>query len=120
MVSEILEFGSAYAVEQLRRSRHPLRRLIKKFYLDRVLRELRGPTIDFGCGAGQLLARLPADSVGLEVNPPLVQCGVDRVDAEPTRAGAEDNRRRPEVHPEEVGLIQVDAELAVERLEPVA
>ena len=73
MVSEILEFGSAYAVEQLRRSRHPLRRLIKKFYLDRVLRELRGPTIDFGCGAGQLLARLPADSVGLEVNPHLVQ-----------------------------------------------
>ena len=73
MVSEISEFGSAYANEQLRRSRHPLRRLIKKFYLDRVLRELRGPTIDFGCGAGQLLARLPADSVGLEVNPHLVQ-----------------------------------------------
>src|SRR5438270_12438866 len=73
MVSEISEFGSAYAAEQLRRSRHPLRRLIKKFYLDRVLRELRGPTIDFGCGAGQLLARLPADSVGLEVNPHLVQ-----------------------------------------------
>ena len=73
MVSEISEFGSAYAAEQLRRSRHPLRRLIKKFYLDRVVRELRGPTIDFGCGAGQLLARLPADSVGLEVNPHLVQ-----------------------------------------------
>ena len=73
MVSEISEFGSAYAAEQLRRSRHPLRRLIKKFYLDHVLRELRGPTIDFGCGAGQLLARLPADSVGLEVNPHLVQ-----------------------------------------------
>src|SRR6476620_400192 len=73
MVSEISEFGSAYAAEQLRRSRHPLRRLIKKFYLDRVLRDVRGPTIDFGCGAGQLLARLPAGSVGLEINPYLVQ-----------------------------------------------
>lgn len=67
------EFGQAYAAEQLRRSRHPLRRTIKKFYLDRVLRELRGATIDFGCGAGQLLARLPAGSVGLEVNPHLVE-----------------------------------------------
>ena len=67
------EFGQAYAAEQLRRSRHPLRRAIKKFYLDRVLRELHGATIDFGCGAGQLLARLPAGSVGLEVNPHLVE-----------------------------------------------
>jgi 2-polyprenyl-3-methyl-5-hydroxy-6-metoxy-1,4-benzoquinol methylase len=68
------EFGQAYAAEQLRRSRHPLRRLIKKFYLDRVLGEIEaGPTIDFGCGAGQLLARLPAGSVGLEVNPHLVE-----------------------------------------------
>ena len=55
MASEIPEFGSAYAAEQLRRSRHPLRRLIKKFYLDRVLGEVGDrPTIDFGCGAGQL------------------------------------------------------------------
>ena len=73
MASETSEFGAAYAAEQLRRSRHPLRRLIKKFYLDRVLREVRGATIDFGCGAGQLLARLPAGSVGLEVNPYLVE-----------------------------------------------
>jgi SAM-dependent methyltransferase len=67
------EFDQSYAAEQLRRSRHPLRRLIKKFYLDRVLREVRGPTIDFGCGAGQLLARLPPGSVGLEINPHLVR-----------------------------------------------
>jgi SAM-dependent methyltransferase len=67
------EFDQTYAEEQLRRSRHPLRRLIKKFYLDSVLREVHGATIDFGCGAGQLLARLPAGSIGLEVNPHLVQ-----------------------------------------------
>lgn len=72
MAKEISEFDATYAAEQLRRCRHPLRRLIKKFYLDRVLGEVRGPTIDFGCGAGQLLARLPAGSIGLEVNPHLV------------------------------------------------
>jgi hypothetical protein len=73
VANDTSEFDAVYAVEQLRRSRHPLRRLIKKFYIDRVLCEARGPTIDFGCGAGQLLERLPAGSIGLEVNPHLVQ-----------------------------------------------
>lgn len=66
------EFDRGYAAEQLRRSRAPLRRLVKAFYLRNMLRELQGPTVDFGCGAGQLLSRLPAGSVGLEVNPHLV------------------------------------------------
>ena len=66
------EFDKNYAVEQLRRSRHPLRRLVRRLYLNNVLNEVSGPTIDFGCGAGQLLARLPAGSVGLEINPYLV------------------------------------------------
>lgn len=65
-------FDAAYAIEQLRRSRHPLRRLIKGFYLRSALSMVQGPTIDYGCGAGQLLALLPAGSVGLEVNPHLV------------------------------------------------
>ena len=67
------DFDQAYAAEQLRRSRHPLRRLVKGFYLRSVLRDVQGPTIDFGCGAGQLLARLPGGSIGLEVNPHLVK-----------------------------------------------
>ena len=67
------EFGRNYAAEQLRRSRHPLRRLIKRLYLNNVLSDVSGPTIDFGCGAGQLLARLPAGSIGLEINPHLVE-----------------------------------------------
>lgn len=33
---------------------------------------MKGKTIDFGCGAGQLLARLPEGSIGLEVDPHLV------------------------------------------------
>jgi SAM-dependent methyltransferase len=66
------DFGADYAQEQLRRSRHPLRRPIKRLYLDRVLSQVHGPTIDFGCGAGQLLRRLPAGSVGIEINPHLI------------------------------------------------
>jgi SAM-dependent methyltransferase len=66
------EFDRNYAAEQLRRSRHPLRKLVKSLYLNNILNEVSGPTIDFGCGAGQLLTRLPAGSVGLEINPYLV------------------------------------------------
>ena len=71
-MSAVSEFDQTYATEQLRRSRHPLRRLIKHFYLENILRNVRGATIDFGCGAGQLLRRLPAGSIGLEVNASLV------------------------------------------------
>lgn len=66
------EFDRQYAIEQIRRSRHPLRRLIKGFYLRNILRDVSGPTIDFGCGAGQLLAHLSLGSVGLEVNRSLI------------------------------------------------
>lgn len=72
--SPAIEFDRRYAAEQLRRSRHPLRRFIKGFYLRHILRNvLPGPCIDFGCGAGQLLKRLPLGSVGLEVNPHLIE-----------------------------------------------
>ncbi len=70
--AQIEGFDRDYADEQLRRSQHPMRRLIKSFYLRRVLADVRGPTIDYGCGAGQLLRRLPSGSVGLEVNPHLI------------------------------------------------
>jgi SAM-dependent methyltransferase len=71
-VTDHSEFDVNYAAEQLRRSAHPLRRFIKRFYLDNVLRDVRGPTIDFGCGAGQILERLPPGSTGIEINPVLV------------------------------------------------
>jgi SAM-dependent methyltransferase len=67
------EYDEAYAERQLSRSRNPLRHLIKNFYLRDLMREICGPTIDFGCGAGQLLAKLPKGSLGLEVNATLVQ-----------------------------------------------
>ena len=64
----VCEFDRHYAAEQLRRSRHPMRRFVKGFYLRNILRDVHGAAIDFGCGAGQLLERLPPGSVGLEVN----------------------------------------------------
>lgn len=67
------DYDAVYADRQLGRSRNPLRRLVKGFYLRDLMREVRGPAIDFGCGAGQILARLPAGSLGLEVNPTLVK-----------------------------------------------
>ncbi len=66
-------FDRTYAERQLRRSRNPLRRLIKRFYLNNILREVQGPTIDLGFGAGQLLEKLPDGSLGLEVNLHLVE-----------------------------------------------
>lgn len=67
------EYDIAYAARQLGRSRNIFRRLVKGFYLRNLLKDVRGAAIDFGCGAGQLLEKLPAGSIGLEVNPELVR-----------------------------------------------
>lgn len=67
------DFDLAYANEQLARSQSPLRRTIKAAYLKSALREVRGATVDFGCGAGQLLEKLPVGSIGLEVNVALIE-----------------------------------------------
>ena len=66
-------FDQAYAQEQLARRLNPFRSKVRRFYLDNLLRNLPGPTIDIGCGAGQLLERLPAGSIGTEVNLFLVE-----------------------------------------------
>jgi SAM-dependent methyltransferase len=71
-MNSVDEFGEGYAAEQFRRANHPLRRFIKNFYLKNILRELAGPTLELGCGAGQLLRRLPPGSLGLEVNQGLI------------------------------------------------
>jgi hypothetical protein len=66
-------YDNAYADRQIARRRNPLRRVIKGFYVRHMLRHVRGRTIDLGFGAGHLLERLPAGSLGLEVNPRLVE-----------------------------------------------
>lgn len=67
------EFGRAYARSQIDRQQNPFRKLIKSFYISRILHHVDGPTIDLGCGAGQILERLPAGSLGIEVNPYLIE-----------------------------------------------
>jgi len=45
------------------------RSLIRSIYMSKAASLADGPTIDFGCGIGDLLTRLPDGSCGLEYNP---------------------------------------------------
>ena len=47
-------YGQSYTAYQTRRSR--LRQFIRRFYLARAASRISGPAIDYGCGAGDLLA----------------------------------------------------------------
>ncbi len=67
-----MDFDRAYADRQLARRGSAVRRWVKARYVARVLAHVRGPAVDLGCGAGQILARLPRGSMGVEVNPVLV------------------------------------------------
>lgn len=67
------QYDAAYGAEQIARSNSVLRRAIKRHYIASALREVDGPTVDLGCGAGQLLERLPAGSIGLEINQHLIR-----------------------------------------------
>ena len=69
------DYGDSYASVQIERSRNPLRRLVRTYYLRDIVRHVEGPAIDVGCGAGDLLALLPAGSLGLEINPAAVAYG---------------------------------------------
>lgn len=64
-------YGKGYTNYQLDRSR--LRKLVRHFYLESAARKVHGPTVDFGCGVGELLRRLPPGSIGLEINPVSVE-----------------------------------------------
>lgn len=65
------EYGEDYARYQLDRSR--LRKFVRTFYLKSAASQLTGPTVDLGCGVGELLSRLPDGSLGLDVNPVSVE-----------------------------------------------
>lgn len=65
------EFDSAYTNYQLNRS--AFRKLVRRLYLRRAASQLRGRTLDFGCGIGELLPYLPSGSKGLEYNKATVQ-----------------------------------------------
>jgi hypothetical protein len=59
-------FDNSYTAYQADRSR--LRKLVRRAYLRSARDKLRGPTLDFGCGVGELLATLPDGSMGIEYN----------------------------------------------------
>ncbi|WP_449429418.1 class I SAM-dependent methyltransferase [Rhodanobacter umsongensis] len=60
------EYGSDYTAYQTNRS--VLRKWVRRLFLNSAARALTGPTLDFGCGVGELLSRLPKGSKGLEYN----------------------------------------------------
>lgn len=60
------EYGIEYTQYQAGRSR--LRKLVRKLYLRKAASQISGPTLDFGCGIGELLSILPPGSAGLEYN----------------------------------------------------
>lgn len=59
-------------------NRNGLRKLVRGFYMRSAIAQLDGATIDFGCGVGELLARLPQGSTGLEINQATVKYCLDR------------------------------------------
>jgi len=54
------------------RDRSRWRQVVRRFYLRDIRGYCLGPTIDFGCGVGELLAMLPEGSAGVEINPAAV------------------------------------------------
>lgn len=85
----VSDYDARYTHYQLDRS--PLRKLVRGIYLRSAARQLSGPTVDFGCGIGELLSRLPAGSVGLEINPASVDyCRSRGLDARLHDAAADD------------------------------
>ncbi len=65
------EFDSDYTRYQADRS--ALRKYVRRIYLKRAAAQVEGPTLDFGCGVGELLGYLPAGSRGLEYNKATVE-----------------------------------------------
>lgn len=65
------EYDSAYTQYQLDRSLP--RRAVRSVYLWTAARLIHGPTLDFGCGVGELLRQLPEGSRGVEYNQATVE-----------------------------------------------
>ncbi len=59
-------YNQDYTNYQLNRSN--FRKFIRRIYLNHVLKYVKGKTIDFGCGIGELLSILPEGSIGLDIN----------------------------------------------------
>lgn len=60
------EFDADYTRYQTDRS--AFRKSVRRIYLKRAAAQVDGPTLDFGCGVGELLGHLPGGSRGVEYN----------------------------------------------------
>lgn len=61
-----MNYGEDYTKYQV--NRISLRFFIRNFYLKNILKFVKGKCIDFGCGSGDLLSRLPEGSAGTDIN----------------------------------------------------
>ncbi len=61
-----MNYDEDYTKYQSSRQFH--RKFIRNFYLKPILKQVVGKSIDFGCGIGELLQKLPYGSIGLEIN----------------------------------------------------
>ncbi len=61
-----MNYDEKYTEYQINRS--SLRYFIRNFYLSNILKFTIGKCIDFGCGSGDLLKKLPEGSIGTDIN----------------------------------------------------
>jgi hypothetical protein len=66
-----VDYDESYT--QYQSGRSAVRKLARRLYLRSAASLVSGPTLDFGCGIGELLERLPAGSMGLEYNQTTVE-----------------------------------------------
>jgi SAM-dependent methyltransferase len=61
-----IHYGRQYTDYQQKRPW--FRKQIRQLYLTNILSHVSGPTLDLGCGIGELLEKLPKGSLGTEIN----------------------------------------------------
>ena len=64
-------YGKDYYDYQINRG--GVRKMVRRLYLSHLLKLVVGRSVDFGCGAGELLRRLPRGSIGLDINKHIVE-----------------------------------------------
>ncbi|MCU0822965.1 MAG: hypothetical protein MUC95_10940, partial [Spirochaetes bacterium] len=61
-------YGKEYK-SYLLKERGTLRKIIRRIYLNHIVKYVKDKAIDFGCGAGELLSELAPGSTGFDINP---------------------------------------------------